>query len=145
MGEEKKIRGIMVRARNQNAQNVNQEEDGLKCEIDYVHPEIVQNLEILAWDMALGLGELFRILGDPTRIRIMDVLARAECCVCDLAEILGMSQSAVSHQLRLLRNNHLVKYRRDGKMVYYTLDDEHVVQLYRQGIEHVLESRPEKK
>jgi len=122
-----------------------EEEADLVCQIDYVHQEIVQNQEILPWNVALGLAELFKVLGDPTRVRILDVLARTECCVCDLAELLGMSQSAVSHQLRLLRNTHLVRYRRDGKMVYYTLDDEHVTQLYRQGIEHVAELSAEKK
>ncbi|SDI19966.1 DNA-binding transcriptional regulator, ArsR family [Desulfosporosinus hippei DSM 8344] len=85
------------------------------------------------------MAELFKTLGDPTRVRIMDVLAKNEFCVCDLAELLELSQSATSHQLRVLRSNHLVKYRREGKMVYYSLDDHHVMALYREGLEHISE------
>lgn len=86
---------------------------------------------------ANSLAELFKTLGDPTRIRIMDALAKSEFCVCDLAELLGLSQSATSHQLRVLRNSNLVKYRRDGKMVFYSMHDSHVSELYRQGLEHI--------
>ncbi|MDI6880306.1 MAG: metalloregulator ArsR/SmtB family transcription factor [Desulfitobacteriaceae bacterium] len=90
-------------------------------------------------DKANHLAELFKTLGDSTRIRILDALTKSEFCVCDLAEILGLSQSATSHQLRVLRNNHLIKYRREGKMVYYSLDDDHVLGLYGQGLEHINE------
>jgi DNA-binding transcriptional ArsR family regulator len=86
-----------------------------------------------------ALSETFKVLGDPTRVRILDALAREEVPVCDLAETLGLSQSAVSHQLRLLRNARLVKARRDGQHIYYTLDDQHVVKLFEQGLEHVQE------
>ncbi len=90
-------------------------------------------------DLAV-LAETFRALGDGTRLRILDALSRAELCVCDLAELVGLSASAVSHQLRLLRGLRLVRPRRDGRHVFYTLDDHHVVDLFRQGLAHVGES-----
>ncbi|EPR43716.1 transcriptional regulator, ArsR family [Desulfovibrio sp. X2] len=83
------------------------------------------------------LAELFKVLGDHTRTRILSALALAELCVCDLAELLGMSHSAVSHQLRALRAARLVRFRREGKNAYYALDDDHVLGLIRQGLEHV--------
>ena len=86
---------------------------------------------------ARNLAELFKALGDPTRVRILSVLAGAEVCVGDLADALDMSQSAVSHQLRYLRESSLVATRRDGKHVFYRLDDDHVRGLFAQGIEHV--------
>jgi ArsR family transcriptional regulator len=91
-----------------------------------------------------GLADTFRALGDPTRVRILDALSHGELCVCDLAGVLGVSQSAVSHQLRLLRSLRLVRARRDGRMVFYALDDRHVVDLLKQGLRHVGEalSRP---
>lgn len=85
------------------------------------------------------LSEMFRVLGDPTRTRILFSLSREELCVCDLARLLGLSESAASHQLRLLRAMRLVKYRRDGKMAYYSLDDEHIADLIRQGLRHAEE------
>ena len=86
-----------------------------------------------------ALAETFKILGDATRVRILDALARAEVPVCDLAQLLGLSQSAVSHQLRLLRGMRLVKSRRAGKHIYYVADDHHIVGLFEQGLEHVQE------
>ena len=80
---------------------------------------------------------MFKALADPTRVRIISVLAQTELCVCDLAATLGMSQSAVSHQLRLMRRMRLVKNRKAGRMVYYSLDDEHIDDLFRRGLEHV--------
>ena len=87
----------------------------------------------------VALAETFNVLGDTTRVRILDALARAELCVCDIARLLGLSESAVSHQLRLLRGMRLVRPRRAGRMVYYTLDDQHIVGLFEQGLEHVEE------
>jgi DNA-binding transcriptional ArsR family regulator len=87
-----------------------------------------------------GLTEIFRVLGDPTRVRILDVLSRGERCVGDLAAQLGLTESAVSHQLRLLRNTRIVRTRRDGRMIFYTLDDKHVLTLFRQGLRHVQEA-----
>ncbi len=86
-----------------------------------------------------ALAETFRVLGDPTRVRILDVLLRAEVPVCDLAGELGVTQSAVSHQLRLLRSMRLVRSRRDGRHIYYAIDDDHIVKLFKQGLEHVQE------
>ena len=84
---------------------------------------------------------MFSILGDPTRVRIVDVLAEGELCVCDIAGHIGISESAVSHQLRLMRSMRLVRARRDGRCVYYTLDDQHVLDLFQQGLRHVSEER----
>jgi DNA-binding transcriptional ArsR family regulator len=86
-----------------------------------------------------GLTEIFRVLGDPTRVRILDALATAEHCVGALAQGLGLSESAVSHQLRLLRSRRIVRSRREGRMIFYALDDEHVLVLFRQGLRHVQE------
>ena len=83
------------------------------------------------------LADLFKVLGDPTRIRIVQQLLNKEMCVTDIAEAMGMGQSAISHQLRVLRQARLVAFRKEGKTVYYGLNDEHVVMLLSQGIEHV--------
>lgn len=88
-----------------------------------------------------GLSEVFKALGDETRTRIIYLLAQEELCVCDLAELLEISLPAVSHHLRLLKALRLVKYRREGKMVFYTLDDEHIINLIRQAQEHFAEER----
>ncbi len=85
------------------------------------------------------LAETFRVLGDATRVRILDAISQAELCVHDIADIVGLSESAVSHQLRLLRGMRLVRPRRQGRLVYYTLDDHHIVGLFEQGLEHVQE------
>jgi len=96
-------------------------------------------LRELEEETCLRLSELFKVLGDPTRIRLLSVLEREqELCVYDIAEALNMGQSAISHQLRVLRNARLVKFRKDGKEVRYSLDDDHVVKLMTQGLEHVL-------
>jgi ArsR family transcriptional regulator, lead/cadmium/zinc/bismuth-responsive transcriptional repressor len=85
------------------------------------------------------LAEIFKALSDPTRVRLLSALATAELCVCDLATLLALSESAVSHQLRLLRSLRLVRARRDGRMVFYRLDDDHIVRLLAQGREHAEE------
>jgi len=90
-------------------------------------------------DTLYDLAELFRIFGDSTRIRILYVLFEAEMCVCDIAQLLGMTQSAISHQLRSLKNARLVKARREGKTVFYALADEHVKTIIAQGMDHILE------
>jgi DNA-binding transcriptional ArsR family regulator len=91
----------------------------------------------LSEDEARDLAETFRILGDATRVKILQILSRRELCVCDIAAVVGMGQSAVSHQLRLLRGARLVRYRKEGKMVWYALDDAHIEKLLAQGIEHI--------
>ena len=84
------------------------------------------------------IAELFKVLGDPTRMQILTALfAEEELCVCDISDLLGMSQSAISHQLRLLRTTHLVKNRREGKSIFYSLDDTHVATIIAQGLEHI--------
>lgn len=90
---------------------------------------------------AAALAETFKALGDPTRVRMLDALARGEVAVCDLAGTLGLTQSAVSHQLRLLRSMRLVRSRRDGRHILYTVDDNHIAGLFEQGLEHVQERR----
>ena len=90
-------------------------------------------------DAVIALSETFRVLGDPTRLRIVYALSRQELCVCDLANVLGASQSVVSHSLRALRQMRLVRYRREGKIAYYALDDAHIVSLVTQGFRHVAE------
>lgn len=88
---------------------------------------------------AIALADTFKVLGDTTRVRILDALSRAELCVCDIAQIVGLSESAVSHQLALLRGTRLVRTRREGRQIFYTLDDQHIVGLFEQGLEHVEE------
>ncbi len=88
---------------------------------------------------ATALADTFRVLGDVTRVRILDALSRAEMCVSDIAAHVGLSESAVSHQLRQLRDHRLVRPRRAGRLVYYALDDHHIVRLFEQGLEHVEE------
>ena len=90
-------------------------------------------------DVLYDLTELFRVFGDSTRMRILYALFEAELCVCDIAALLGMTQSAISHQLRALKNVRLVRSRREGKTVYYSLADSHVRTMINQGLEHVLE------
>ena len=111
------------------------------CEFMHAHDEIVERVqkEMPGEDTLYDLTELFRIFGDSTRIRILYVLFEAEMCVCDIAALLGMNQSAISHQLKALKNARLVKSRRDGKTVFYSLADDHVKTIIDQGLEHILE------
>jgi DNA-binding transcriptional ArsR family regulator len=88
-----------------------------------------------------ALAETFRVLGDPTRVRILDALAAGELCVCDIASLVGISESAASHQLRLLRGMRLVRPRRAGRLVYYAVDDQHILELLKQALTHVEEPR----
>jgi DNA-binding transcriptional ArsR family regulator len=90
-------------------------------------------------DVVAGLAETFRVLGDPTRVRVAWALAQEELCVCDLASLLGMSQSAVSHSLRALRQLRLVRFRKEGRIAYYRLDDDHISDLLADGFRHVEE------
>ena len=115
--------------------------DNGRCDIEYVdegrcHTAIAN---MPADEMVNALAETFRVLSDPTRIRIIAALSQQELCVCDLAKILGLTGSAVSHQLRLLRGQRLVKYRKEGKIAYYSLDDKHISSLFAEGIRHVNE------
>lgn len=111
------------------------------CEVFNPDTEVVKKLKdkTLDKDVIYNLAETFKVLGDPTRIRILYALKEKELCVCDLSELLDMSSSAISHQLRVLRNNKLVKFRKEGRSVYYSLDDKHVICLLGQGLKHILE------
>ncbi|WP_295586345.1 helix-turn-helix transcriptional regulator [uncultured Oscillibacter sp.] len=111
------------------------------CDFIHAHEEIVEKVrsKMPGEDTLYDLTELFRIFGDSTRVRILYVLLESEMCVCDLAALLGMTQSAISHQLRALKNARLVKARRDGKTVFYALADQHVKAILDQGLEHVSE------
>ena len=115
------------------------------CECELVHEEAAARAKTGLPPAVLvdGLSAFFKILGDPTRIRIMCALDCTELCVCDLSAVLGMTKSAVSHQLNTLRAAQLVKYRRDGKNVYYSLDDQHVTDILERAMEHLRHSRAE--
>jgi ArsR family transcriptional regulator len=111
------------------------------CEVFHLDPAKIALVKqaLLPDRSATALAETFKLLGDMTRIRILDAISRSELCVCDIARLLGLSESAVSHQLRLLRGMRLVRPRRAGRMVFYSLDDHHIVRLFEQGLEHVEE------
>lgn len=111
------------------------------CAVHEVHEQAVREVAgHMPDDRTLGrLADLFKLFGDPTRVRILCALFEKELCVCDLSDLLGMGQSAVSHQLRLLRAGGLVRPRREGKQVFYALDDDHVRLIYDQGFAHVTE------
>ena len=111
------------------------------CAEHVVHTDVTSRAlsRIPSEDALIDLSELFRIFGDSTRIRILSLLLEEEMCVCDIAQSLNMTLSAISHQLRILKASSLVKNRREGKTVYYSLADEHVGQILSIGLEHVLE------
>lgn len=108
------------------------------CRESHEHPLHLEN-RIPPQDILQNLAELFKVFGDPTRVRILYALSAQELCVCDIAKILQMTQSAISHQLRILKQMQLVKFRRAGKTVYYSLADDHVSTILQQGLEHVQE------
>ncbi len=122
--------------------NINYELNNIEEE-NIVHKDVVQKTinSMPDMDTLFSLAELFKVFGDTTRIRIMCALFENELCVCDIAEILGMGQSAISHQLRLLRASALVRVRREGKQSFYSLDDDHVRKIYEMGLNHILEDR----
>ncbi len=111
------------------------------CDYMHIHSELVDkvNQNMPSEELLYDLAELYRVFGDSTRIRILYALFESEMCVCDIAQVLGMSISAISHQLRVLKQARLVKYRREGKTVFYSLCDDHVRLIIDQGINHVSE------
>lgn len=111
----------------------------LCCEENIIHPEAVQAAQAGLADAptAERLAQIFQALSDPSRVRLISALNAGELCVCDLAAVLGMTQSAVSHQLRSLRDQHLVRARKAGRVVYYALDDSHIRDLFERGLEHI--------
>ncbi|WOC32538.1 MULTISPECIES: ArsR/SmtB family transcription factor [Caproicibacterium] len=111
------------------------------CDFIHVHEDIIKKVQSVVPDeeVLYDLAELFKVFGDSTRIKILYVLFESEMCVCDLAQLLHMNQSAISHQLRVLKQNQLVKYRREGKTVFYALADDHVRTILGTGMEHLTE------
>lgn len=112
------------------------------CDVTVIHDDIVSDIQAKKLSVEKGneLALLFQALSDPTRLRIIHTLMQAEICVCDLAAVLEMTQSSVSHQLRNLRTLRLVKHRKVGRMVYYSIDDEHVLSLMEIGLQHISHS-----
>jgi ArsR family transcriptional regulator len=111
------------------------------CDFPVIHEEVVNKVrkDMPKEETLYDLAELFKVFGDTTRIKILYALSASEMCVCDMAALLSMTQSAVSHQLRVLKQARLIKFRRNGKVVYYSLDDEHIQQIFNQGLDHINE------
>ncbi|MDF2951365.1 MAG: putative transcriptional regulator [Anaerocolumna sp.] len=112
------------------------------CDCDVIHGEIVEAVREKMPDESelYDLADFFKVLGDSTRARIICALDESEMCVCDLAVLLNMTKSAISHQLRSLKQTNLVKYRKEGKVVYYSLADYHVKEIFEKGLEHIRET-----
>jgi DNA-binding transcriptional ArsR family regulator len=113
------------------------------CDCNTIHEDGVADVRkhMPEEEALLDLADLFKVFGDSTRVKIVCALLHSEMCVCDIAVLLGMTKSSISHQLRALRQTKLVKYRRDGKVVFYSLDDEHVGAIFATGLVHVCEGR----
>lgn len=111
------------------------------CSCLIIHEEVVNKVKenIPKEETLYDLADLFKVLGDSTRVKILCALFQAEMCVCDIAALLGMTQSAISHQLRVLKQGRIVKNRKDGKVVYYSLDDDHIKSIFDQGMAHIAE------
>lgn len=111
------------------------------CSCNIIHKEVVENVKnkLPKEETLYDLAELFKVFGDSTRIKIICSLFESEMCVCDLSALLNISQSAISHQLRVLKSARLVKFRRAGKVIYYSLDDEHIKQIFDAGLHHITE------
>lgn len=111
------------------------------CNCNVIHEDVVKRVKetIPQEETLYDLADLFKTFGDSTRIKIICALFQSEMCVCDIAALLGMNQSAISHQLRVLKQARLVKYRKEGKVVYYSLDDDHVKDIFDQGLAHLNE------
>jgi ArsR family transcriptional regulator, lead/cadmium/zinc/bismuth-responsive transcriptional repressor len=112
-----------------------------RCDCNVIHEDIVNKVKekMPCEENLYDLAELFKVFGDTTRVKMLWALDESEMCVCDLAVLLNMTQSAISHQLRVLKQARLVKYRKDGKIVFYSLDDEHIKQIFDQGLTHINE------
>lgn len=136
-----KKRSDWMRAEDIKPIKVGRTEDAETCDAIEVHSDLLKivNTTLPEETELYDLAELFKVFGDSTRIRILFVLFEAEVCVCDLAKALNMTQSAISHQLRILKQNKLVKNRREGKSIFYSLADDHVRAIINQGREHIEE------
>lgn len=119
----------------------NRKKEAECCDFYQVHNDVVEqvNLRMPDEDLLFDLAEIFKVFGDSTRIKILYVLSESEMCVCDIAQVLHMNQSAISHQLKVLKQSKLVKNRREGRAVFYSLADAHVKTILSQGMEHIEE------
>ena len=122
--------------------DINNGENIAECEFKHIHQDIIETVRenMPEEDILVDLAELFKVFGDTTRIKILYALFEEEMCVCDIADLLNMTQSAISHQLRVLKQARLVKFRKEGKIVYYSLDDNHINQIFNCGLCHIEET-----
>lgn len=113
----------------------------MECEQTVIHKDVIKNVRknLCTEDTLIDVSELFKVFGDSTRIKIINALINSEMCVCDIASLLNMSQSSISHQLRILKQAKIVKYTKMGKCVYYFLDDKHITEIFNKGVEHIEE------
>lgn len=113
----------------------------INCDCDVLHADIVDKVRLAMpeEDELYDLSDFFKVLGDSTRAKIIWALDESEMCVCDIAVLLNMTKSAISHQLKSLRAANLVKYRKEGKVVFYSLTDDHVKEIFEKGLEHIRE------
>jgi DNA-binding transcriptional ArsR family regulator len=113
----------------------------IKCDCNVIHQDVIDSVKVdlPESDTVQNLAQLFKVFGDPTRVKILSALFKAEMCVCDMASLFNMTQSSISHQLSVLKQARLVKYRKDGKVVYYSLEDAHVQHIFDQGLIHINE------
>lgn len=117
------------------------DEEATNCDFMHIHDDVLKKVrDVMPLEESLyDLAELYKVFGDSTRIKILYALFETEMCVCDIATLLNISVSAISHQLRILKQSRLVKFRKDGKSVFYSLADEHVRSILGQGMEHIME------
>jgi len=113
----------------------------IKCDCNVIHQDVIDTVSktMPVKEDIQDLSQLFKVFGDPTRLSILSALFKAEMCVCDMATLFNMTQSAISHQLAVLKQSRLVKFRKEGKVVYYSLDDLHIQQIFDQGLIHIKE------
>ena len=114
--------------------------NSLLCEVTVIHEDIIEKVRSELYDEITlqKMAEMFKVMNDPTRLKIINALLLSEMCVCDISALMDMTQPAISHHLKILRQSELIKYRRDGKIVYYSLDDDHIGILFQNGLEHAL-------
>ena len=112
-----------------------------RCDCNIIHEDVVNSVRghMPSDDTLMDIADAFKVFSDSTRIKILCALMKSEMCVCDISALLGMTKSSVSHQLRILRQSNLVKYRKDGRVIYYSIADEHVEKIFNNGLAHVTE------
>ncbi len=131
---------ILIKIEIKENANMDKEKQIDTCTCNVIHHDVVDKVKdnMIEEDKAQDLGDFFKVLSEPTRIKILYALSSSEMCVCDISNLLNMTQSAVSHQLKVLRTARLIKFRKEGKVVYYSLDDSHVENVFKQGLEHIM-------